>query len=210
MSYYFLSVVLGYFIGSLPTAYLLVKWKSRLDIREAGSGNVGAMNTYDVTKSKAVSIAVLVIDVLKGMSAVVLSAALFTAGFWTMALAGCGAILGHNYSPWLKFKGGRGLATATGVMFVMAWFLVVIWCGIWAITYRASKNIHLGNVVACIIMPVVVVLLPESFLERMVKSYEGFASFFIFVLVVSFFLLLSHRQPIIELWKTYIKTSTAG
>jgi glycerol-3-phosphate acyltransferase PlsY len=210
LSIYLLSVVLGYFIGSFPTAYLLVKWKSRLDIREAGSGNVGAMNTYDVTNSKLLSISVLMIDVLKGMCALWLSRVLFNVEFWTVAATGCGAILGHNYSPWLKFKGGRGLATAAGVMFLTGWILVVVWCGLWTVTYLASKNIHLGNVLASIVMPFTLFLVPESFLERTVPSYVGFTNFVTWVFIISALLVLSHRQPIIELWKTYITTSSAG
>jgi len=145
--------LLGYVIGSFPTAYLLVLWKARLDIRGAGSGNVGAMNTFDVTRSKLLGISVLLIDLLKGSGAVWLGSRLFGHDLWIMEIAGLGSVVGHNYSLWLRFRGGRGLATAAGVMLVLNWMLVALWCLLWIGFQAYARNVHLSNISASILSP---------------------------------------------------------
>ena len=157
---YIFSFLLGFFIGSLPTAYLLVKWKARIDIRHAGSGNVGAMNTFDVTGSKLLGIVVLCIDLMKGVVAVVLSSSVLGSGFWVGGIAGIASVIGHNYSPWLKFHGGRGLATAAGVLIATGWIAVLLWCTLWGIVYGVSKHIHTANIVACILAPLFMFVAP--------------------------------------------------
>src|ERR1051326_125453 len=202
---FFLSFLLGYLIGSFPTAYLLVQWKFRIDIRKAGSGNVGAMNTIDVTRSRFVGLLVLFIDLLKGVVAVTLTGAIFGHEFWTEGIGGLGSILGHNYSPWLRFRGGRGLATAAGVLFVLGWFFVVIWCLIWSVTYAVSRNIHVSNILALAISPVIIAVAPENYLRMALNPLIGVAEFSYFVVIVCIIVLLGHVQPIIELSKTLTK-----
>ena len=109
--------VVGYLLGSFPTAYLMVRLKSRVDIRKAGSGNVGTLNSFMVTKSKGVGVVVLLLDLLKGVAAVTI-APLFGASdpFLAQTVAGAAAVAGHNFPVWLGGKGGRGLATGAGVM----------------------------------------------------------------------------------------------
>jgi acyl phosphate:glycerol-3-phosphate acyltransferase len=148
------SFLLGYLIGSFPTAYLLVMWKSRLDIRGAGSGNVGALNAYDVTGSRLLGVSVLLVDLAKGAAATWFGSRLFGHGLWMTGAAGLGAVVGHNYSPWLRFRGGRGLAAAAGVMFVVNWMLVVLWCAIWIGIYASSRRVHAANISASIVSPV--------------------------------------------------------
>ncbi len=111
-----LGGLLGYLLGSIPTAFLLVRWKSRVDIRTSGSGNVGTLNSYQVSGSKVVGFIVLVADFLKGFFAVWGTTALLGSSFEATATAGVGSVLGHNFPFWLRFHGGRGLATAAGVM----------------------------------------------------------------------------------------------
>src|SRR5512140_1590079 len=111
-----LSGATGYLLGSFPTAYILVRWKSKTDIRMVGSGNVGGLNSYVVTKSKALAAIVVLIDALKGVAAVLIAPLITGDSFIFMAAAGIGAVLGHNFPVWLRFKGGRGLATAAGVL----------------------------------------------------------------------------------------------
>lgn len=149
--------LLGYVIGSFPTAYLLVRWKARLDIRRAGSGSVGAMNAFDVTSSKLLGVSVLAVDLAKGIAAVWLASRLFGHEFWVMGVAGLGSIVGHNYSVWLRFRGGRGLATAAGVMLVLSWMLVVLWCLVWIAIYAYGRNVHVSNISASILSPALTV-----------------------------------------------------
>ncbi len=157
---YVLCIALGYLVGSFPTAYILVRWKTRADIRTSGSGNVGAMNTFDVTGSKVLSVSVLIIDLAKGMLAVFLSYELFGNSFDMVALSGIGSVLGHNYSPWIKFKGGRGLATAAGVIVLISWTALLLWGSVWIIVHQLSRNIHIANAVALIMTPIVVWISP--------------------------------------------------
>ena len=142
-----LAAVVGYLIGSIPTAYLIVRWKSKVDIRKAGSGNVGTLNSYEVTRSKLVGVLVLVVDLLKGVSAVLLAAAIAPGmGFGASAVGGISAVVGHSFPFWLKFKGGRGLATAAGVLMPLQWLVVLFWGFWWAIGFFLTRNVNVGNV----------------------------------------------------------------
>lgn len=204
MAQYSLSLLLGYIIGSFPTAYLLVKWKAQIDIRHSGSGNVGAMNTFDVTGSKKLGVIVLLVDMLKGVLALRACSWFIGNEFWVLGLCGIGAVAGHNYSPWLRFKGGRGLATAVGVFVVMGWIFIVIWCAVWVLHYLLSKNIHLANVTALIVSPLVVILSPEQLLSNVLPSGIEKNNFVLFVCALCLLILIKHIAPLKEIWKTSI------
>jgi glycerol-3-phosphate acyltransferase PlsY len=148
---------LGYLIGSVPTAYLLVMWKARLDIRGKGSGNVGALNAFEVSGSKLVGALVLLIDLGKGAAAVWLGSRLFGDDIWIRGMAGIGSVVGHNYSFWLRFRGGRGLATAAGVMLGLDWILVVLWCLLWLACFAYPRNVHIANISASLLSPVLTI-----------------------------------------------------
>ena len=189
---YIVCLVSGFFIGSFPTAYLLVKWKSRIDIRSAGSGNVGAMNTYDVTGSRLLGIAVMIGDLLKGVLATSCGWLLSGRLFWGAALAGTAAVVGHNYSPWLRFKGGRGLATTVGVMLVCGWPAIVAWSLLWVIVYGARKNIHLANIAATVLGLLVFVIVPQSWVRSTAFIYQDFSSWYAFLTLVCLLILVKH------------------
>ena len=203
---YFLSLLLGYFIGSLPTAYLLVKWKTCLDVREAGSGNVGAMNTFNVTGSKFLGALVMVIDLLKGVSAVWLTSLLLGKEFWIIAVGGLGSMAGHSYPVWLKFKGGRGLSTAAGVMMILGWIFVAIWCSLWTIMYVSFRNIHLSNIAASISTPIVIILTPENLISKVLPHYTEANNFLYLSVLICLFILVRHLEPISEMLKSLNKT----
>lgn len=204
LPYYFFSLLLGYFVGSLPTAFLLVRWKRGLDIRNAGSGNVGAMNTYDVTRSRLLGAVVLLVDLLKGILAVFLSSMLLANDFWTMGVGGIGAMLGHNYSLWLRFRGGKGLATAAGVMLVLGWIFVAVWCTIWIIIYSLSKDIHRANILASVGSPLVLLFTPERILS-VASAASSSAHLVPLVLIICSLILLRHYESILLLLKTPTK-----
>lgn len=157
-----LAVLTGYLLGSIPTAFILVRWQSRIDLRTAGSGNVGALNSFEVTRSRTVGASVLVIDLLKGVLAVIAGRAL--GGEWPLVgmVAAVSAVLGHNYPFWLKFKGGRGLATAAGAALLLLWGLVPLWCLTWALAFVLLRSINPASAVASIVSPVVVFLWPGA------------------------------------------------
>lgn len=204
---YIISLLLGYCIGSFPTAYLLVKRKAGLDIRTQGSGNVGAMNTYDVTGSKALGVAVLLIDLIKGVVAVFCVSLLIGSDYWIMGSGGIGAIIGHNYTPWLKFKGGRGLATAAGVMLMLGWVFVVVWITMWVIIYLSSKNIHMGNILSSFGSPVVVFMIPEKFLAALIAP-SPVNSFLYLSIIVCTLILIRHYDVMPDLLKSFHKPTS--
>src|SRR5262245_59816643 len=173
---YAYSLFTGYLIGSFPTAYLLVKWKTRVDIRNAGTGNVGAHNAFDVSGSKSVAAGVLLIDILKGFGAVSICGLLFGQESWSQGLGGIGVIVGHNYPVWLRFKGGRGLAPAVGVMLAIGWIAVLVWCILWLIFYAVLpksvlRRLHVANVAATILSPLVLWAVPANWIQFSLPAY---------------------------------------
>jgi acyl phosphate:glycerol-3-phosphate acyltransferase len=149
---YTLTAIVGYFLGSIPTGYLAAKARG-VDIRTVGSGNIGATNVFRILGKPAGS-AVLLIDALKGFLAARYVA--FGPDAPTeihSMIAGICAILGHNYTVWLRFKGGKGIATSAGVLLawtpqglaiVLSTFLIVL--GLW-------KYVSLGSICAAAILP---------------------------------------------------------
>ncbi|MFA5804679.1 MAG: glycerol-3-phosphate acyltransferase [Melioribacteraceae bacterium] len=122
---YFISLTIGYLIGSFSTAFIILKKFHGLDITQTGSGNVGALNSFRVTKSKRIFLLVLIIDFFKGFLSVILTILLFGQEFIFPMLSITAAVFSHCYSPWLK--GGKGLATATGGSIGLSIPIFVIW-----------------------------------------------------------------------------------
>ncbi len=143
---YLISSILGYLFGSLPTAYLVLKRHKNIDITETGTGNVGAMNSFEITNSKMIGILVFLIDAFKGILSVILMKIIFPGEFVFPALALVFAVFSHCFNPWLKFKGGRGLATAAGGVAFLFPFVLVAWVLLWVIIYLKSKDILVANI----------------------------------------------------------------
>lgn len=195
------SVLIGYFVGSFPTGFLLLSRTRKIDIRKTGSGNVGAMNAYEVSGSKWIGIMTMVIDMIKGMVAVALCSLLFGSDILYTGIAGCAAIAGHNYSIWLKGKGGRGLATAAGAMLILGWIFFVTWCALWLIWYALSKHIHVANIAATILSPVAMMVTPSALLSAVVPANTDLRKFIILCCTISAIVLLRHVEPMMALWK---------
>ena len=122
------AVLLSYLLGSVPIAYIYVKAMRGMDIRDYGSHNPGATNVMRVMGKKH-GIVVLGLDMLKGLLAVVLLSPIGEAGLgavWSPVLVGMAAICGHNWPVWLRFHGGRGVATSAGVFLMLQWQSVII------------------------------------------------------------------------------------
>jgi glycerol-3-phosphate acyltransferase PlsY len=200
-----LSGVLGYLIGSIPTAFLLVRWKSNVDIRSEGSGNVGALNSFQVTRSKLVGAGVLLLDLLKGVSAVQLGSVLIGHHFALHAIAGVAAVAGHNFPIWLRFKGGRGLATAAGVMLVIAWPLIPIWGLLWVVGHALTKRVNMGNVIACVTEMIGVLVAPAGVLNVLVGPASAPVEFRTFGFVLFSIILVRHIKP----FREYLEKSGA-
>ena len=195
---YLVSALLGYLVGSFPTAYIFVKLNSQIDIRQAGSGNVGARNAFDVSGSKIVGLVVLLIDVLKGTGAVLLSLLFFGNEFWIIASGGIGAIMGHNFSLWMKFKGGKGLATTSGVMLLLGWMYIVIWLVLYFIMQQFIKHVHLSSVIASVLSPIFLIIIPERWMTAVLFFPHRFSDVFWMCVISSFIIIIRHIEPIKE------------
>ena len=145
-----LLVVAAYLLGSVPSSYLAGRWTRRIDLRQHGSGNLGATNTFRVLGAR-VAAPVMVFDVLKGFA----PAALFTQWdgqeAWTWALAyGAAAILGHVFPVYMRFRGGKGVATATGVFLALSPAAVGPALGVWLVVLGGSRMVSLASITASI------------------------------------------------------------
>lgn len=146
MTEYLIIIISSILLGSIPTAYLIVKIIYGIDIRLTGSGNVGAYNSTKVTSSWGIGTAVFLIDAAKGLLSVFIASTLLPSDFIASAIALILSVLTHCYNPWLKFKGGRGLATAAGGSFMLYPMLLALWLLLWIIAYLFRKDTHFGNI----------------------------------------------------------------
>jgi acyl phosphate:glycerol-3-phosphate acyltransferase len=143
---YLFSSAIGYLLGSFPTAFLFLKKTKGMDITREGSGSVGAMNSFEITNSKAIGITVFFIDFLKGIASVLIPAFLFPNEFVYPAISLLFAVFSHCFNPWIKFNGGRGLATAAGGAAFLFPFLLAVWAVLWVIFYMMRKDIIFANI----------------------------------------------------------------
>jgi acyl phosphate:glycerol-3-phosphate acyltransferase len=145
------AVLAAYFIGSVPFAFLLARRWGAADLRQVGSGNLGAANVLRASGVTA-GVLVAVLDILKGALSVFLAERLTSHGA-APAAAGLAAIVGHIYPVWLRFRGGKGVATACGVFSMLTPLALPPALGIFVATVWASKYISLGSVAATISIP---------------------------------------------------------
>ena len=158
---YILVVVIAYLLGSIPTGFLVAKAKG-VDIRTVGSGNIGATNVFRIL-GKPAGVFVLLADAAKGWLAVFVVAKL-VAGWsfpdagplsieWFRLCAGIAAILGHNYTCWLHFKGGKGIATSAGVLVALVLGPLLIILGIWIVVFALTRYVSLASICASFALP---------------------------------------------------------
>src|SRR5262245_61395866 len=150
----FFALVLAYFLGSLPTSYLAGKLVAGVDLREHGSKNLGATNVFRVLGWRY-AIPVLLIDAGKGTVAAVFISRLAGHEPWMPLLVGTAAILGHIYTVFLRFKGGKGVATAAGVVLGVAPVPLGICVILWLVVVLISGYVSLGSVIAAAAFPIV-------------------------------------------------------
>jgi glycerol-3-phosphate acyltransferase PlsY len=156
-----IAAFIAYLVGSLPTGYLVARARG-IDIRAAGSGNIGATNVFRVL-GKPAGVLVLLVDLCKGALPPWLLPPLLrgwlgeTLPLEPLALAaGVSAILGHNYTCWLRFKGGKGIATTAGVFLALmpkAFGLIVL---VWGLTFALTRYVSVASLVSAVGLPVVI------------------------------------------------------
>ena len=155
---YALALAVGYLLGSIPFGLLLTRAAGGPDIREIGSGNIGATNVLR-TGRKGLAAATLLCDALKGTAAVLLTAHFATPD--AALVAGLGAFLGHLFPLWLKFKGGKGVAVYIGLLIGLYWPGALIFCAIWLIVAGVSRYSSLAALVASALTPFALWLLGQ-------------------------------------------------
>lgn len=160
---YFLIFIIGYIIGSVPFSYLTLKFFHNKNILENGSGNAGTLNSYIVTKSVKSTIIVFTGDFFKGAAGILILRLVFEMDFIYLGIYTVSAILGHCYSVWIKFKGGRGLATAAGSVLFFTPVYLIVWAIIWIISYVYKKSVHFANIIATLFLGLSSIYTPSFF-----------------------------------------------
>ncbi len=183
---YILTALGAYLLGSIPFGFLVAKAKG-IDIRSVGSGNIGATNAMRVL-GKPAGIFVLLADAAKGFIACVLGGLIshwasdldyFDDGFYVllerfMLVAGIFAVLGHNYTCWLKFKGGKGIATTAGVYLALAPWALLVGLVVFILAVLLTKYVSVGSIAAAIALPVTVwVMTPQNLFLGIVTTALG-------------------------------------
>ena len=156
-----LPILLGYGVGSLPLGYLVASRAKGIDLRRVGSGNVGATNVYR-TAGLATALIVILVDVAKGASSVLLRGARCTGGLADPIAAGVAAIIGHVYPVWLRFHGGKGVATACGVFWMLAPLATAVAATLFVLMVWMTRYVSLGSIVATAALPPLAWVTDES------------------------------------------------
>tara|TARA_B110000014_G_scaffold187365_1_gene136233 strand:- start:205 stop:783 length:579 start_codon:yes stop_codon:yes gene_type:complete len=146
----FQIIFISYLMGSMPFGFLLTKLFLKIDIREIGSGNIGATNVLR-TGNKLIGYGTLILDIVKAVIPVLVSKFYFEEYIYISALA---VFIGHVFPIWLKFKGGKGVATYVGILFCINIYLGLIFIVSWLIIFLFSKFSSLSSVLATLIVPV--------------------------------------------------------
>lgn len=149
-------ILIAFVLGSIPFGYLISKGKG-IDIRQHGSGNIGSTNVSRVLGKKW-GIFVFGLDFLKGWAAVFLfknyhTEASFGGSESIVIGSAVAVILGHNYTPWLKFKGGKGIATSAGVLLALMPAALIVGALSWGIVMKISKTVSIASLTACVVVP---------------------------------------------------------
>jgi glycerol-3-phosphate acyltransferase PlsY len=161
LPYYAAAFCFGYLLGSIPFGLLITRLGGTRDLRQIGSGNIGATNVLR-TGRKELAILTLVCDVLKGTLAVAIADHL--GGQDLAILAALGAFLGHLFPVWLRFRGGKGVATYIGILIALAWHAAVVFCLVWLVVAAVSRYSSLAALVASLATPLF--LWSEGYLQE--------------------------------------------
>ena len=148
-----LCLLFGYALGSIPFGLLLTRAAGLGDVRSIGSGNIGATNVLR-TGRKGLAAATLLLDAAKGAAAVLLAGLIWPNLAQSPALAAIGAFFGHLYPLWLRFKGGKGVATLIGIVAALHWPSALVICGVWLVVFVLLRYSSLGGISLGVAAPV--------------------------------------------------------
>ena len=186
---FFLAAAFSYLPGSIPFGYILLRIFRGQDVRQTGSGNIGATNV--ARSSPALGILTLFLDALKGAAAVAVTRALFPDQVMLAAIAALFAILGHVFPVWLRFRGGKGVATGLGAFVMLAPKIVLIALGIFVVMVFAFRYVSLASIVTVALFPLLAWLL---------KAYGNTPMVLVFMAAASALIIAKHRGNIRRLF----------
>ncbi|MHC1738103.1 MAG: glycerol-3-phosphate 1-O-acyltransferase PlsY [Ignavibacteriaceae bacterium] len=201
-----LIVVLSYLAGSIPTSLLISKMVSGIDIRNHGSGNAGGTNVWRVLGWKY-GLLVIILDALKGVLAVVLIARLHYGNFpfsnltpfddFTLVqiIAGTAAVIGHVWSIFADFRGGKGIATGLGILITIVTVDILVALGVFLIVLILSRYVSLGSILAALSIPLTMIIRENIFNV----DITGYNTLLPFMIAISIFVLYTHRKNIVRI-----------
>jgi glycerol-3-phosphate acyltransferase PlsY len=184
---YLLAAILAYLVGSIPNGLILGKYLWDVDLRQFGSKNIGATNAYRVLGPKP-AFWVFLTDMLKGVFGVYVGQVLVGTPLASI-VGGIAAIAGHNWSVFLKFKGGRGVATGLGVIAIIAPKVTIFVFAVWSFIVYFTRYVSLASIIAATLVPITMWLMGER------------SEFFYFGLVAAGFVIVRHKPNIERLLK---------
>ena len=170
---YFLTMLVSYIMGSFPSGYILTKYFNKIDITKHGSGNIGATNVLR-SGSKTLAIGTLFIDVLKGAIPIII----FSFDSYLVCIAALFSFLGHNFPVWLKFKGGKGIATYLGICFALSLNIGISFVIIWLITVFIFKTSSISSLISISLIPIISFFLLENTLMSFIFLLMSINSFY--------------------------------
>ncbi|MCS7244434.1 MAG: glycerol-3-phosphate 1-O-acyltransferase PlsY [Candidatus Calescibacterium sp.] len=192
---FFFTLLLAYFLGSIPTGYIIGKFKG-LDITKEGSGNIGMANVFRTLGPKYGAL-VLILDALKGFIPTYISIKLdFTTLF--VLLVGITSILGHIFTVFLKFKGGKGVATSLGVVLAISPILAISSFLVWLTTVIITRYSSLGSILASIWATIIIILYQFNLINfNLINvNIENKTYLTVFCSIICIFILYKHRENI--------------
>lgn len=197
MATYIIVAVIAYLIGSINFSIILSKKMAGFDIREKGSGNAGTTNMLRSVGKKA-AVITLICDILKGVVSILIAVLVGKIiknldNALLVQLAGIFVIIGHTFPVFFKFKGGKGIATALGVLLMINWQIGLI-CLIFALVLMAlTKMVSVGSIAAAILFPILVAFIDQNYI---VPTSNRNWSYLVFSIIVSLLVIFNHRANV--------------
>ena len=197
MATYIIVAVIAYLIGSINFSIILSKKMAGFDIREKGSGNAGTTNMLRAVGKKA-AVITLICDILKGVVSILIAVLVGKIiknldNALLVQLAGIFVIIGHTFPVFFKFKGGKGIATALGVLLMINWQIGLI-CLIFALVLMAlTKMVSVGSIAAAILFPILVAFIDQNYI---VPTSNSNWSYLVFSIIVSLLVIFNHRANV--------------
>ncbi|MCK8827599.1 glycerol-3-phosphate 1-O-acyltransferase PlsY [Natroniella acetigena] len=178
-----LAMGISYLLGSIPFGLLVAKYVKGVDIRDYGSGNIGATNAYRIM-GLGMGFVVALLDIGKGLLGITVASSFFPEEPFLILLVGVMAIVGHNWSLFLKFTGGRGVATSVGVLTSLAPGAIFVVFIVWALIVAITKYVSLGSIIGAVLIPIMMFLFNKP------------TEYVLFGLLIAIFVIYGHKPNI--------------